>query len=496
MFLNLFKKYWKDLFFIVLLVGLSFYAWRFLLDWIIQFAGFEFLDPRRTNTYLSNPGFLSIAEVAGVFLGSILLKLVGVNMPLYMWIQLTVMLSIGVLFYFVVKVVTKNRFIAFSAALIFTVNYFGNYEMSTASYSNHFLERASVNVIFLLLSFLFLHIFLEKTKQKYYIISLTFYFLGILSSHFSILFTGPYFFYPFFWYLFNKKNALKGFAIGISYVLISGFFIYIQSIGIEPVLGTHESFLQFMLKPQKYHYPEKMFMQLIYWSQYPNIIKAMLSGMSPLSVFEYASAALLKSPIAITYIGSALIIYKALPKRRAVLLTAILGTASIFLLNIYLGRQDQLYSAGASRYLYFPTYLLAIFWSLFLWALFKNKNIGLKIIAIIILTGYYIFNNYLLFFNFSRDYTAIIKSEKAIFNHIINTRNKLKPNTLVIGPYPELAGQYEAPFFTYQLGRGEVTYMVDTFNVTDWRTVAPSSSHIIQLKYNNKCSCVLEEKIK
>ncbi len=388
MFSNLFKKYWKDLFFIVLFVGLSFYAWRFLLDWIIQFAGFEFLDPRRTNPYLSNPGFLSIAEVAGVLLGSILPKLAGANMLLYMWIQLIVMLFIGVLFYFVVKVVTRNHFIAFSASLMYTISYFGNFAMYMVDYSAHFLERASVNVIFLLLSFLFLHLFLEKTNKKYYIISLTFYFLGIMSSHFSILFTGPYFFYPFFWNIFNKKNALKGFATGMSYLLISGFFIYIQSIGIEPVLGTHESFLQFILKPQKYHYPEKMLMQLVYWSQYPNIIKAMLSGLSPLSVFDYAYAATLKPFIIISYIGGTLVIYKALPKKRALLLTAILGTASIFLLNIYLGRQDQLYSAGASRYLYYPSYLLAIFWSLFLWLLFKNKNIGLKIIAIILLIGY------------------------------------------------------------------------------------------------------------
>ena len=162
---------------------------------------------------------------------------------------------------------------------------------------------------------------------------------------------------------------------------------------------------------------------------------------------------------------------------------------------MYLGRYDPFYSAGSMRYLYFPTYLLAIFWSLFLWVLFKNKSAGLKILTVLLLVGYYLSNTYLLYTHFSHTYSDA-KSQKAIFNHIIDTRSKQKQNTLIIGPYPDLAAQYEAPFFTSFLGKGEVTYMVDTFNVTDWRTVATTAAHVIRLSYNTKCGCVVEEKIK
>ncbi len=495
MFSNLWKKNYKDFFLVLFLIGLSFYAWRFLPDWIIQRQGFMYFDPRTLNTYLNNPlGLLSTAQVTGVLLSSVVVKLVGVNMPLYMWIQLIVMLFIGVLFYFVVKVVTRNHFIAFSASLMYTISYFGNFAMYMVDYSAHFLERASVNVIFLLLSFLFLHLFLEKTNKKYYIISLTFYFLGIMSSHFSILFTGPYFFYPFFWNIFNKKNALKGFATGMSYLLISGFFIYLSSIGVDPILRKHVSFLQFILHPQEYHYFEGILIQLTYWSQYPSVIQAILLDIPPLSLLNPIDAAPLKPFIATAYLAAILLIYKTLVNKRALLLTTILGTVSIFLFNLYLGRYDPFNSGDTNRYLYFPTYLLVIFWSLFLWVLLKNKNVGLKIAGAILLISYCIINMRLLSINFAISY-ANTRSQRAIYNYIIKTRSKFKPNTLVIAPYPDIA-EYEGPFFTYQLGKGQVTYLSDSASISNWPDVASSSSHVISFKYNIECRCVLEKTLK
>lgn len=495
MFSNLWKKNSKDFFLVLLLVSLSFYAWHFLPTWIIQRQGFMYFDPRTINTYLDNPlGLLSTAQVAGVLLSATLVKIVGVNMPLYMWIQLIGMLSIGVLFYCVMKVITKNYFIAFSASLMYTISYFGNFAMYMVDYSAHFLERASVNVIFLLLSFLFLHLFLEKTKQKYFIISLACYFLGILLSHFSILLTGPYFFYPFFWNIFNKKSILKGFGIGISYVLISGFFIYLSSIGVDPILRKHVGFLQFILHPQKYQYLEGILIQLAYWSQYPSIIKAIFLDIPPLSLLNPIDAAPLKPFIATVYLAIIVLIYKTLANKRTLLLTAVFGTVSIFLFNLYLGRYDPFNSGDTNRYLYFPTFLLVIFWSIFLWVLLKNKNIGLKIAGAILLISYCLINMRLLSINFAISYANTV-SQRAIYNHIIKTRNKLKPNTLVIAPYPDIA-QYEGPFFTYQLGNGQVTYLSASANISNWPDVASSSSHIISLKYSNECQCVLEKTLK
>lgn len=493
--LKFWKKNKKDFIPLILLISLSFYAWRFFLDWIIQAQGFMYFDPRTLNTYLSSFWrLITTAQVAGVILSSFIVKLAGVNFPLYMWIQMIIMLFIGSLFYFVVKVVTKNRFIAFSAALIYTVSYFGNFDMYVIDYSAHLLERASFNVICLLSSFLFLHLFLEKAKQKYYLISIIFFFVGVMSSHFSIVFTAPFFFYPFFWYLLNKKNPVKGIFVGVSYVLVSGFFIFLSSIGSEPVLGRHEGFLQFLLNPAKYRYPEGMLLQLTYWSQYPSIIKAFLADLYPLSVFDPATGATLKPIIITVYSVAIFIVYKALSDKRAIILTTIVGLASIFLINMYLGRYDPFYSAGTSRYLYFPTYLFAIFWSLFIWVLFKNKNFVLKTSGILLLAGYYYINMYLIFVHFSK-FNADARSQKAIFNHIITTREKLKPNTLVIAPYPDIA-EYEGPFFTSQLGRGQVRYMSAFALISEWPKHASSSAHVISLKFDTQCQCVIEEMIK
>lgn len=487
------KKWRFDLLLLVLLLILAYIPWRQLPELVIRGDGFVYMLSATQNEFLNRHYFYTGFENSAIFFGIFLPKLFSTNIALYFTFSLFVMMVINVLFYIMARVIFKNKIIAFSAAFIFALNYFGNFDM----YSQHcycfFLERV-IPVIFMIPAFSFLHLFLEKQKPKYYLISLLLYFLGIGIGHFSLLFTAPYLLYPFFWYFVkNKKiiSRIKGVWIGGSYLLISGFFVLIQRIhesGFGPKLGL----VEFLLKPQITQYPEKILRQLTYWSQYPPLVKNI--GTYPISLLDSSNAEILAPYIFIAYLVVSVIIFKVLPKARALLLTTIFGTLSIFYLNSWFGQYDVLYQPGANRYLYFPTILLSLFWALFLWVLLKNgKNWG-KTIFVVLLLAYFSLNSWLIVSNLKQIFIWD-QSTKAFFSHIVATRKYLSTNTLVVVPRPEFWVQ-EDEFFTTHLGKGNVRYMSENNGYLDWKKIASSSAHVIKLSYDNNCDCVLEERIK
>lgn len=417
-------------------------------------------------------------------------------MELYFFAELTVMLVTNVLFYLLVKIVTRVRIIAFSASLMFATSYFALWDM----YTNHcycfFLERPIVAIV-LLPSFIFLHLFLRYSKRKYYVFSLIFFFLGIGLAHFAILFTGPYLVYPFFYRFFEKKKSKRriivGILLGLSYLAISGFFALLQQIN-ESTFGPHKwTFLEFLTHPQVYGYPEKMILQLVYWTQYSTFFKDF--AMNPLQNLIRIKSAQVYAPYILTlYTICSVVIIKTVPKLRALLFAAISGIGWSFYLNVYFGQYDILSQPDSSRYLYYPSFLLVIFWSLFFWSVFWSKRNVFYWIGLLVL-GFYVWINIWLINSHVTWITMWDKSTKAIQEHFIKNRNSLKKNTLVVGPYPEI-GIQESTFFTEQLGKGEVKYMSENTNYDNWNEVTSSFSHIIRLHYDNKCGCVVEEKIK
>lgn len=489
------RKLVSDAIFIPLLVILSSYAWRHLLKEIIRDGGYVYLTSYFQNWWWSRPLTFTGFQTAAIISSAISMKLFGVNMNLYFWAEIVVLMLIAVLFYMLVRIITKNSFMAFAASLIFAVNYFGNFDMLMACYC--YLGERIIVVPFLLVSFIFLHLFLEKSKKSYFLISFISYFLGVGLGHFSVLFTAPFLFYPFFWRLYNrqnKKDVIKGGLIGLLYLGLSGFFILIQQIN-EPGFNKEVGIFEYFFHPQKYHYPEYMLRQLTYWSQYPSIISTFLSGFLELQSVPNVENAMQMTPyVAVIYLLVSIFIYKKLPEYRALLFTVILGTATIFYLNPWFGQYVVSQQVGANRYLYFPTFLLAIFWSLFLWAAFLKKKSWKILIGILILVAYYIINVSLLRDAF-RERAWINGSTKAITNYFVDMRKRLDKNTLIVGSYPAIT-VWEATFYTEQIGKGEVVFVSEKDPYVNWEKIASSSAHVIKLKYSRECQCVKEEKIK
>lgn len=316
-------------------------------------------------------------------------------------------------------------------------------------------------------------------------------------GHFSVLFTAPFLTIPFFWYLFKGlklRNILKGIVVGSLYLALSGFFIYIQQIN-ESGFNKEVSLLQYLLHPGTYHYLEYMLRQLTYWSQYPVIVSALLDGRYEIhNVTSVLNAIQITPFVAFIYLVTSIFIYKKLPKYRYLLIAVILATAVIFFLNPWFGQYVVETQAGANRYLYYPTFLLSIFWALFLWAGFFRKKSWKLSIGIFILISYYIINVSLLRDAF-RERAKTNQPTKEIINHFVKMRENLNKNTLVVGSYPAIT-VWEATFYTERIGKGEVVFASEEDPYTDWKKIASSSAHVIKLTYDRECQCVKEEKIK
>jgi len=454
------------------------------------------ISSNQTTFWKNSYSFASIV-LSEMILGGILSKIFSVNLSYYYWAEVVVLIIIALEMYITLKVITKNYFVSFSAALLSGVSYFGVYDMVSTHCYCFFLERV-VPVIFLIPSFLFLHLFLEKNKKKYLISSLFLYFLGVGLGHFTLLIFPAFFLYPLFWKFFNEKKLRKkteGFVYGFLYVILTGFFYGIQQINESGISPHNWTFVEFLFNPQKFLYMEKIGLQYVYWSQYPSLLKD-FSQNAMSYIIDHRIAGSYIPIVTIVYLLAAYAIYKRLPRQRPMLFTALLGTPIIFYINAYIGQYDILYQSGASRYLYFPTFLLAIFWSYFLWAVFWQKKNILAVVGFLIVAGYFFLNTWLIDSN-AVQAIGWNKSAREIFNHVISTRGDLSAKTLVVVTYPEFGSQ-EANFFTDHIGKDEVKYISDNnlVNAVKWEKVASASSYVIKLSYNLECKCVKKEKIK
>lgn len=478
-----------DIIFIVLLLILCWYAWRMLPEIVLRSDGFAHMLPSEQSRFWSTPARLTGIEVGASILGAILPKLFGLDMSSYLLFELVIILLIDALFYLLVRIVTGSSIIAFASSLIAGVSYFGNWD----NYGTHcycfFLERV-VNMVVMIPSFTFLHLFFTSGKKKFYIISLLLYFVGIKLGHLELLLTPFFVFYPFFWYL-SSRQVLKGLLLGISFGIASVSIILIQGVSYSGI-GPPWTLLEFLFNPNKYNYFQAIWLQLVFWSQYQPI----LPNLSSYALYRFLSIenAMKSIPyFIIVYTFFFGVLYKYLPKYRPLLLTCASSIIAIFFLNAYI-KLPEIVVTGANRYLYFPTFPLSIFWGIAIWHFFLKKRDIRYLLGVFILAVFYYINLVLLEDIFRQTFEWN-KSTKAFFSHVVETRDALSPNTLVVVPRPEFWVQ-EDEFFTVYLGKGNVRYISENNGYYDWRNIASSSAHVIKLSYDSVCNCVKETKIK
>ena len=487
-----------DFIFIALLIILAVYPWHQLPQLTIRPDGFSYLISSEQKLVFGPNLWVGI-EGSAILWGIVLTKLFSVKMSLYFGLELIIMLCLNTMFYAMVRIITKKPLVAFVAALLFSVNYIGLWDMHSAHCYCWFMERP-INMLLLMPSFTLLHLFLEKRNKNYYFISLFLYFIGVGSAHFLFLFTGPFFFYPIFWYLFNEKKIipkLRGFIMGLPYLILTMLFLFGQDTIQKGMAGNIE-LKEFLFHPEKYHYLYNSLIGIVNWTQFPALVISAYNNpyINILSISQDAGSLVWFIPYAVVaYIVAIAVVYLKLPKFRALMFTCLSGAFSAIALSIYSTSHFDPTRFGSTRYLYLPTYLLIIFWTIFMWTLCKiSKKFIPLIIGIVIY--YYLTNVTLIQKSF--DISLVENSStKMIFAYIQSLTPRLEKNSLVVAPYPEM-GSTEATFFTEQLGKGKFTVMSEFngVNPVTWQNIASKSSSVIRLRYDKNRDSIVEEKIK
>lgn len=485
-----------DLIYLIILLVLSGFAWRFISDQVIRSDGFMYFISGKQQEFFSRDFFYTGFELSAMSLGWLLPKLYGINNSLYWWNAYVVMLFTNVLFFWFAKTIFKKSFLAFSASLLFALNYFGNWDL----YSTHcycFILERIYPVLFLLPSAVFLHKFLELRNSRDFKWSLLLFFIGLGIGHWSLFITAFFLLYPICWAIFKQHSSerVKDSIRGLTYLGITLFFVFIQRVH-ESVFQLKWSAIDFLLHPEVSAWPEKVVRQFVHWTQYPVLLQGDLHALMVSKISNASATAGVTPYIVFLYVLVFVIIYKALPQKRALLVTALAGTASIFFINVFFGQYDVFYQPGSNRYLYYPTMLLALFWTLFLEVLIVGQKSVLKTIAITLVVGYALINMRLIQESYieSMGYNTWTKR---VYEYIKTHAKGAPRGTLIVAPYDEV-GFYESTFFTQQLkSKGVRVMSIYTYPGTDmWEHVASTSSHVIILEKNKECGCIKEHVLK
>lgn len=486
-------RYKKDVYYIFGLLALSFFAWVPLLGMILRGNGYMYMLENVQKWFWGRQYPLTGFSAAAAISGAMFRKFYGVNMSLYLWTEVIVMLGIGLLMYWFVRILTKKRIVAFAASLIYTVNYFGHFDIQVNTCYCYFMERV-LNVPFIILSLIYLHLFLEKVRRKFLFTSFILFFVGLGLGHFSFLLTPIFFVYPFLWFLVGKRgfgNIVKGSVVSLVFILITVLILMLQQIH-EAGFAPKWTMIEFLLHPAQFDYPANMARQLAYWSQYPILLRTFFDTPDfHQNVLSVSNANAIAPGVIVVYLIALFISLRTLPKHRAIIISVIVATGVIFFLNAWFGQYGIAHQAGTNRYLYFPTLLLSIFWAYVLWAVFWKSPSWKTLFGVGILVCYYILNVTLIWDNF-KAVEQWNRPTLVIYEYIINKRAEWQPQTLVLGEYPAIKVQ-EAQFLTELIGGGDVTIMSASLDMDDWRPIASNSSHILSLTYDPLCECVREE---
>ena len=157
-------------------------------------------------------------------------------------------------------------------------------------------------------------------------------------------------------------------------------------------------------------------------------------------------------------------------------------------MNSYFGQYHISTQPGPNRYLYIPTYLLSIFWSLFLFAFFwKNTArrflIGVFLLFIFCALNFWYINEN---FNWNRNF---YETRNKIWMDSVKLARSVPVNSSIILPAP-YNGNYEIEFLNDNFSFKSVEFLV-----SDAIERKNPNREYYQLMYDEKCKCSKVRKI-
>jgi len=323
----LFKKNWQAIF----ITAITIFVWHKLLGQTLFGEGYYYFD--RGQDFITQTG--KITEVRGpdVFakiLFDILPPIFKDNIAYYLVFQLLTMIILNLTFFYTLASVTREKWLSFTATIIFSTSYIGLFEMLGTGNYQRFVQRIP-NLILLFISFYFLVKYLKKAKPKDLILSYTIFALAIFLAHFSTFLLPLFLIYPLVLSLTLKnkiKSLFKNIVISTPYLLINHFLIS------QDPLEPKGSLLAFL---NQNGLIEKIILQFASLN-FPTFI---IDKISTISQPFKNGLIMLTIPVIITYILGFFLIRRQAPKLKVIYLTSLIIIPVLLLINLYIHKYKR-----------------------------------------------------------------------------------------------------------------------------------------------------------
>ncbi len=353
----------------ILVLVATLFTWRHIVTLQFVGEGYQYFAPwtygLSTRTVYSHDVFAQIASIVTI-------PIFASNTSYYMIFSVIVMLISDLLFYFLMRVIVNNRVIAFLSAMLFGISVAGKYDMFSNGGYQYFLQRASLLPI-LLLSFIFLHLFLTKSHKKYLIISVFLYVFAVLMGFFATWFLPFSFFYPLVFLIANRVHISRALLKYLSpFIFLASNYLIISS----SQFVSDRSFLTFIFEDRNF---------------IPGIIHQLTVMTLPISKFNQASLLCL-----LIYLFGFIYIFRYNRRLFWISLALFFGTLGSLSFNVFLNFSAVSGTFDSSRYFYYPFLGVASFWGILLGSLLAKRRIVLTRILVIIFVMLIFLSNYAL----------------------------------------------------------------------------------------------------
>ena len=355
-----------DILLILLIILLSWVSWNHITSLQFTGEGWGFIGtvPPKGNVFeIVAQELGSLDEfTSDRIMSGVLLPIFKDQIELYMWLQFAYMLFIASFLYFLVFNITKNRLTAFLSTLFFSTSHLGNFETYSSGGYLYFAQRA-VLVAPLLLAIYFLYLYLtQKFNFLYYLFSFSSYLFALIMGFYSTYFTALFIFYPIVFFLCNFKN-FKNYFFKLVWVPLPFLVVTLKVIEGSRAF-TNESVFSYLFT--KFPYVTAGIIQQLSVLTFP--IGEILFKFNKLSV-EFVSIMIITVCV---YFYALIAILKDY-NTRIFAVSVFLTLLAMLFFNVYLQSAETLNTHGSSRYFYFPSVMISIFWGIFASRLFRSS---------------------------------------------------------------------------------------------------------------------------
>lgn len=477
----------KNIIFLLLIIILITFTWYKIYFHSFQGEGYYFFDPTLNLPCIADSSikvdndFFTLCRYdnLGRLIYYLFKNIFFDNLKPYLLFIIFIQIIISFCIFFLTKKITKNKFIAFLAAIFFGINYMTNFEMISTGNYQWFATRVP-NFVLTLVSIIFYYQFLTIKKYYYYLLSLLIFLLSVLIAHVSmfllpfIIFLG--FFHSIFKCSLKKELILNGllltpFIIGTMFIISNDSFSNMDG-----------GFMGYLFR-YNFEILKEILFQLTMITIPYDILTLMVNVLIRIFFFSSkTSIEVLYVPVFVFYLFSMLMVFRFNKQWGIFLLTCFLSILVIGIFNLYTNRAAFIYQVTNSRY-YFPLgFLVSIYLAIVLYVILWKGSI-IKRIFLIFFMVFWIYSNINIIWltNNENQYKHTISHN--IRNYVKNISFSFKNDSLIV--LPKETGVHEASFLKFFYGKETMSF-VSFVVLTDKEAKSFNPKKDFLIVYDNK----------